>query len=101
MRFASCVTAFIASVSVARVHSFSIARHDVTFSSSITKNHRWQQLSPSGERRIITHSSRDVKLPAKPSDEDDTIIDAIVEEKTAGLALNDEENTTVSIKCYH
>jgi len=38
-------------------------------------------------------------LRAKPNDEDETIIDAIVEEKTAGLALNDEENTTVSIKC--
>ncbi len=36
-----------------------------------------------------------VILPAM-STNDDYIIDAVVEEKTAGLALNDEENTSVS-----
>eukprot|EP00577_Skeletonema_sp_RCC1716_P015236 CAMPEP_0113413684 /NCGR_PEP_ID=MMETSP0013_2-20120614/23581_1 /TAXON_ID=2843 ORGANISM="Skeletonema costatum, Strain 1716" /NCGR_SAMPLE_ID=MMETSP0013_2 /ASSEMBLY_ACC=CAM_ASM_000158 /LENGTH=440 /DNA_ID=CAMNT_0000300423 /DNA_START=52 /DNA_END=1374 /DNA_ORIENTATION=+ /assembly_acc=CAM_ASM_000158 len=100
MRFAaSCVGALVATISVARVHSFSIARHDVIVdlvsSSSIASHHCPQQLSSScGERRIIHGSTRDVKLRAKPNDEDETIIDAIVEEKTAGLALNDEENTT-------
>jgi len=94
MRFEPCAAALFASVSVARVQSFSIVRIDATSSSSIT-NYRWQELSRSAERRITTHYSRDVKLRAKPnSDEDETIIDAIVEEKTAGLALNDEENTT-------
>lgn len=107
MRFAaSCVGALVATISVARVHSFSIARHDVIVdlgsSSSIASHHCPQQLSSScGERRIIHGSVRDVKLRAKPNDEDETIIDAIVEEKTAGLALNDEENTTVSIIMLH
>jgi len=100
MRFAaSCVGALVATISVARVHSFSIARHDVIVdlgsSSSIASHHCPQKLSlRNRERRIIHGSTRDVKLHAKPNDEDEKIIDAIVEEKTAGLALNDEENTT-------
>ena len=104
MKFtASCVGALVATIYVARVQSFSIVRHDVVlnaFSSSSTASHRYQQqhCSCSGERKIIHYpSSRDVKLYAKP--EDEIIIDAIVEEKTAGLALDDEENTTVSINC--
>ena len=95
MRFiASCVTAvMIGTISVARVHSFSIAKHvDITASSSI-ESHRWRC---SGERDVTL-------LAKKPNDDDDeTIIDAIVEEKTAGLALNDdEENTTVSIDIFY
>lgn len=103
MKFAaSCVGALVATISVAGVHGFSIARHDVVlnFSSSSTASHRCQQehCSRSDERKIIHHSySRDVKLCAKP--EDEIIIDAIVEEKTAGLAMDDEENTSVSINC--
>jgi len=100
MRFAaSCVGALIATISVARVHSFSIARQDVVIlnvvSSSSTASHRRKQqhCMRSDTRKIIHHPfSRDVKLYAKP--EDETIIDAIVEEKTAGLTLDDEENTT-------
>lgn len=105
MKFAaSCVGALVATISVARVHSFSITRHDVVLnnvvsSSSVASQRcQHQHCSRNVERKIIYHaSSRDVKLYAKP--EDEIIIDAIVEEKTAGLALDDEENTTVSINC--
>lgn len=102
---ASCLGALAATISVAGVHSFSIARHyvvvDLVSSSSIASHRHQQQLySRIDERRIIQHfSSRDAKLYGKLNEEDESIIDAIVEEKTAGLALNDEENTTVSIKC--
>lgn len=102
---ASCVGALVATISVAGVDSFSIARHnivvDLVSSSSIESHHYQQQLdSRIVDRRIIQHSSsRNVKLYGKLNEEDEAIIDAIVEEKTAGLALNDEENTTVSIKC--
>lgn len=106
MKFtASCVGALVATISVARVQSFSIARHDVVlnaFSLSSTASHRRQQqhFSRSEERKIIHYSSsRDVKFQLCAKPEDEIIIDAIVEEKTAGLALDDEENTTVSIKC--
>lgn len=40
------------------------------------------------------------RLLAQPS-EDDNIIDAVVEEKTAGLALKDEENTLGWSKLYY
>jgi len=100
MKFAaSCVGALVATISVARVHSFSIPRHDVvlnnvvSLSSVASQRCQHQHCSRNVERKIIYHaSSRDVKLYAKP--EDEIIIDAIVEEKTAGLALDDEENTT-------
>lgn len=106
---ASCVSALVATISVAGVHSFSISRqHNVVVdhlvsSSSITRHCYQQQLySRIDDRRIIDHfSSRpDVKLYGKLNEEDEAIIDAIVEEKTAGLALNDEENKTVSISVF-
>ena len=100
----SCVGALVATISVAGVHSFSISQqvvvdHLLVSSSSITRHCYQQQLySRIDDRRIIRHfSSRDVKLYGKLNEEDEAIIDAIVEEKTAGLALNDEENITVSI----
>ena len=102
---ASCVGALIATIYVAGVHSFSISRQqhvvvDHVSSSSITRHCYQQQLySCIDDRRIIRHffSRLDVKLYGKLNEEDEAIIDAIVEEKSAGLALNDEENTTVSI----
>ena len=101
---ASSVCALAATISVASVHSFSISSQhvvvDYVSSSSITRHCYQQQLySRIGDRRIIHYfsSRRDVKLYGKLNEEDEAIIDAIVEEKTAGLALNDEENTTVSI----
>ena len=102
---ASSVCALVATISVASVHSFSISsQHNVVVdyvSSSSIASHCYQQqlYSRIGDRRIIHYfsSRRDVKLYGKLTEEDEAIIDAIVEGKTAGLALNDEENTTVSI----
>ena len=85
MKFSSVTVVILAiASSVAEVHSFSISKHScrgIISTTSLTNNH--------------------YRLRAKSnSEEEKAIIDAIVEEKTAGLALDEvggEENTTVSI----
>ena len=92
--FSSCIVAVIAVISASRVHSFTtVRRHNANPVSSFSSaTIRWTQFSScySGERIIL-------QLCAKIDGGEDTIIDAVVEEKTAGLALTDEENTSVSI----
>lgn len=96
MKFkSSCVVAVIAVISTSRVHSFSAVRsHDANQvpSCSSATIRRTQFSSCCSGKRII------LKLCSKKSGGENTIIDAVVEEKTAGLALtDDEENTTVSV----
>lgn len=86
MKFSSVTVVILAiASSVADVHSFSISKHScrsIISTTSLTNNHY----------RLRSAKSN--------SEEEKTIIDAIVEEKTAGLALDEvggEENTTVSI----
>ena len=83
MKFSSVTVVILAIASVAEVHSFSISKHScrIISTTSLIKNHY----------RLRSAKSN--------SEEEKAIIDAIVEEKTAGLALDDvggEENTTVS-----
>jgi hypothetical protein len=84
MKFSSVTVVILAIASVAEVHSFSISKHScrIISTTSLIKNHY----------RLRSAKSN--------SEEEKAIIDAIVEEKTAGLALDDvggEENTTVSV----
>lgn len=85
MKFSSVTVVILAiTSSVAEVHSFSISKHScrsIISTTSLANNHY----------RLCAKSK---------SEEEKTIIDAIVEEKTAGLALDEvggEENTTVSV----
>ena len=84
MKFSSVTVVILAiASSVAEVHSFSLSKHScrgIISTTSLTNNYRLRAKSNSEEEK--------------------TIIDAIVEEKTAGLALDEvggEENTTVSV----
>ena len=82
MKFSSVTVVILA---ITEVHSFSISKHScrgiILSTTSLANNH--------------------YRLRAKSNNEEEkAIIDAIVEEKTAGLALDDvggEENTTVSV----
>lgn len=85
MKFSSVTVVVLAIASyAAEVHSFSISKHSCHGIISTTS---------------LANSHYRLRAKSNNSEEEKTIIDAIVEEKTAGLALDEvggEENTTVS-----
>ena len=107
MRFGTVTVAIIVTICVARVQSFSISRDTGITISLESCRHRWPQpTSCGGGRSRINnqnapqqHASIVILHANSNGKEENTIIDAVVEEKTAGLTLNedDEVNTTVSI----
>ena len=50
------------------------------------------------QRQYCNSRIRQTQLSSKIGNDDDDVVDAIVEEKTAGLALDDEEENT-SVRC--
>ena len=80
------------------VNGFSLSgREDILAAKpELASGHRLLSPQPlSGNSQPYRFTSR-TRLYSKSIDDD--FIDAIVEEKTAGLALNDEENTSVRAK---
>lgn len=91
MRFGSVPKAILIAIfSVEDVRSFSIERHTGMAASRLQL--KWgEERRRGGNQSVEMHSKSN-----NNGEEERIIIDAIVEEKTAGLALNGGENTTVS-----
>ena len=80
--------------------SFSSVRNDIRQSSTIISNSRHKQILCIQRAIICTHGGKLILAASSSSGDENSIIDATIEEKTAGLASLDgddgEENTTVS-----